>query len=42
MALLIEDALITALEAGKVKYYVTDFPIDDKKDHERVICATSF
>ncbi|SFV82006.1 D-3-phosphoglycerate dehydrogenase [hydrothermal vent metagenome] len=32
-----EDALITALEAGKVKYYVTDFPIDDKKDHERVI-----
>ena len=32
-----EDALIAALEAGKVKYYVTDFPIDDKKDHERVI-----
>ncbi len=32
-----EDALITALEAGKVKYYVTDFPIDDKKDHECVI-----
>ena len=32
-----EDALITALEAGKVKYYVTDFPIDDKKDHDRVI-----
>ena len=32
-----EDSLITALEAGKVKYYVTDFPIDDKKDHERVI-----
>jgi len=32
-----EDALITALEAGKVKYYVTDFPIDNKKDHERVI-----
>ena len=32
-----EDALITALEAGKVKYYVTDFPIDDKKNHERVI-----
>ncbi len=32
-----EDALITALEAGKVKYYVTDFPIDDKKNHYRVI-----
>jgi len=32
-----EDALIVALDAGKVKYYVTDFPIDDKKDHERVI-----
>ncbi len=32
-----EDALIAALEAGKVKYYVTDFPIDDKKNHERVI-----
>ncbi len=32
-----EDALITALDAGKVKYYVTDFPIDDKKNHERVI-----
>ncbi|RUA06424.1 MAG: 3-phosphoglycerate dehydrogenase [Gammaproteobacteria bacterium] len=32
-----EDALITALEAGKVNYYVTDFPIDDKKNHKRVI-----
>lgn len=32
-----EDALITALETGNVKYYVTDFPIDDKKDHDRVI-----
>ena len=32
-----EDALITALESGKVNYYVTDFPIDDKKNHERVI-----
>jgi D-3-phosphoglycerate dehydrogenase len=32
-----EDALIEALEAGKVKYYVTDFPIDDKKNHQRVI-----
>ncbi|KAA0453504.1 MAG: phosphoglycerate dehydrogenase [Candidatus Thioglobus sp.] len=32
-----EDALIVALDAGKVKYYVTDFPIDDKKNHQRVI-----
>ena len=32
-----EDALITALDAGRVKYYVTDFPIDDKKNHQRVI-----
>lgn len=32
-----EDALINALEVGKVKYYVTDFPIDDKKNHDRVI-----
>ncbi|BAS67762.1 phosphoglycerate dehydrogenase [Bathymodiolus septemdierum thioautotrophic gill symbiont] len=32
-----EDALIAALEAGKVNYYVTDFPIDDKKNHKRVI-----
>ncbi len=32
-----EEALIDALEAGKVKYYVTDFPIDDKKNHDRVI-----
>lgn len=32
-----EDALITALEAGKVKYYVTDFPIDNNKNHQRVI-----
>ena len=32
-----EDELIKALDAGKVKYYVTDFPIDDKKDHDRVI-----
>lgn len=32
-----EDALIEALESGAVKYYVTDFPIDDKKNHERVI-----
>ena len=32
-----EDALINALDAGRVKYYVTDFPIDDKKNHQRVI-----
>ncbi|MBE8190013.1 MAG: phosphoglycerate dehydrogenase, partial [Candidatus Thioglobus sp.] len=32
-----EEALITALEAEKVKYYVTDFPIDEKKNHPRVI-----
>jgi D-3-phosphoglycerate dehydrogenase len=32
-----EEALIVALESGKVKYYVTDFPIDDKKNHDRVI-----
>ncbi len=32
-----EDALIAALDSGKVKYYVTDFPIDDKKNHDRVI-----
>ncbi len=32
-----EEALMIALNNGKVKYYVTDFPIDDKKDHDRVI-----
>ena len=32
-----EDALVKALDSGKVKYYVTDFPINDKKNHERVI-----
>ncbi|NYT52130.1 MAG: 3-phosphoglycerate dehydrogenase [Candidatus Vesicomyosocius endoextente] len=32
-----EEALMIALDNGKVKYYVTDFPIDDKKDHDRVI-----
>jgi len=32
-----EEALIAALETGKVKYYVTDFPIDNRKNHERVI-----
>ncbi|MBW5291162.1 MAG: D-3-phosphoglycerate dehydrogenase [Candidatus Ruthia sp. Asou_11_S2] len=32
-----EEALMVALDSGKVKYYVTDFPIDDKKNHDRVI-----
>ena len=32
-----EDELIKSLDNGKVKYYVTDFPIDEKKNHERVI-----
>ena len=32
-----EDELIKALDSGKVKYYVTDFPINDKKNHERII-----
>jgi D-3-phosphoglycerate dehydrogenase len=32
-----EDELIKSLDSGKVKYYVTDFPIDEKKNHDRVI-----
>ncbi len=32
-----EDALMVALEAGHVKYYITDFPIDEKKNHPQVI-----
>ena len=32
-----EDHLIKSLDSGRVKYYVTDFPIDDKKNHDRVI-----
>ena len=32
-----EDELIESLDTGKVKYYVTDFPIDEKKTHDRVI-----
>ena len=32
-----EEALMKALDSGKVKYYVTDFPINDKKNHDRVI-----
>ena len=32
-----EDALEKALDDGSVKYYVTDFPIDSRKNHERVI-----
>ena len=32
-----ENELIKSLDSGKVKYYVTDFPIDEKKNHDRVI-----
>ena len=32
-----EEELIKSLNSGKVKYYVTDFPIDEKKNHDRVI-----
>ena len=32
-----EEELIKSLDSGKVKYYVTDFPIDEKKNHDRVI-----
>jgi len=32
-----EDALIEALDSGKVKYYVTDFPVNDKKNNDKVI-----
>ena len=32
-----EDELIRSLDSGTVKYYVTDFPIDEKKNHDRVI-----
>ena len=32
-----EDELIKSLDSGTVKYYVTDFPIDEKKNHDRVI-----
>ncbi len=32
-----EEVLMVALDSGKVKYYVTDFSIDDKKNHNRVI-----
>ena len=32
-----EDQLIKSLDSGRVKYYVTDFPIDNKKNHDRVI-----
>ena len=32
-----EDELIKSLDSGKVKYYVTDFPVDEKKNHDRVI-----
>lgn len=32
-----EEALKVALDSGKVRYYVTDFPIDAMKNHDRVI-----
>jgi len=32
-----EEQLIKSLDSGRLKYYVTDFPIDDKKNHEKVI-----
>ena len=32
-----EEELIKSLDSGKVKYYVTDFPIDERKNHDRVI-----
>ncbi len=32
-----EQELKIALDDGRVKYYVTDFPIDDMKNHSRVI-----
>ena len=32
-----EEELIKSLDSGNGKYYVTDFPIDEKKNHERVI-----
>ena len=32
-----EEELIKSLDSGKVKYYVTDFPIDEKKNRDRVI-----
>ena len=32
-----EEELIKSLDSGNVKYYVTDFPIDEKKNHDRVI-----
>ena len=32
-----EDELIKSLDNGQLNYYVTDFPIDEKKNHERVI-----
>ena len=37
-----EDELIKSLDTGKVKYYVTDFPIDEKKNHDRVIAPVSY
>jgi D-3-phosphoglycerate dehydrogenase len=32
-----EEELVKSLDSGMIKYYVTDFPIDEKKNHDRVI-----
>ncbi len=32
-----EEELVKSLDSGKIKYYVTDFPIDEKKNHDKVI-----
>ena len=32
-----EDALFARLDDGSLRYYVTDFPINDRKNHPRVI-----
>ncbi len=32
-----EEALIKALDSNNVKYYVTDFPTNNKKNHDKVI-----
>ncbi len=32
-----EEELVKSLDSGKIKYYVTDFPIDERKNHDRVI-----
>ena len=32
-----EEELVKSLDSGMIKYYVTDFPIDEKKNHDKVI-----